>query len=269
MDTHSIHCGRISYINVLPLFYPLEQKIIEHSFHFIYAPPAQLNKQVRSGVLALSPVSSVEYILHASQYYILPDLSISCTNHVMSVMLFSHLPIEELDRKMIATTTESSTSTLLLKLLLHEYYMLTPHYTPLDSTKEQEYTAVLLIGDSALREQTNTTYPYRYDLGRLWYQWTGLPFVFALWVVPHTTKYNAHHLTSPFYSARAWSKENISIIYRSAKESNKLTDKTLEEYYACLYYSFGIKEQESIRHFIELLHKHKYCDTKPELRFYY
>ncbi|MDE7468910.1 MAG: menaquinone biosynthesis protein [Desulfovibrionaceae bacterium] len=266
MNMHSIQCGRISYINVLPLYYPLEQGIVKHSFHFIYAPPAELNKKIHEGGLDLSPVSSVEYIRYSSQYRIIPDLSISCMGSVMSVLLFSHVPIEELDRKKIALTTESDTSILLLQVLLAERYSLTPEYISLTKEMSHDYSAVLLIGDSALREREITTYPYIYDLGEVWYRWTSLPFVFALWVVPHTTQYNKE-IALPFYSARDWSEENRAIIYKNAKESTGLTDKLLKEYYSCLRYSFGEMEQESICYFTELLYKHMYCTTKPTLRF--
>ena len=267
MDTYIIRCGRIPYINVLPLYYPLEHGLIQHPFHFVYAPPAQLNVSIRKGELSISPVSSVEYILHASQYYILPNLSISCTKQVMSVLLFSHVPIYELHNKIIAMTTESNTSILLLKVLLEERFLISPQYVAMDMGMQDKYNALLFIGDTALREQAYARYQYVYDLGELWYEWVGLPFVFALWVVPRTTLYTAQELTVPFYCARSWSEDNMRIIYDNAKEISKLTDKTLKEYYACLQYSFGEIEQESIRYFIDLLYKYKYCHTKPELCF--
>jgi chorismate dehydratase len=40
---------------------------------------------------------------------------------------------------------------------------------------------MLLIGDSALRATLLETDLFVYDLGELWHDWTGLPFVFALW----------------------------------------------------------------------------------------
>jgi chorismate dehydratase len=51
---------------------------------------------------------------------------------------------------------------------------------PLDSAM-QEVPAMLLIGDSALRASFLESDLHVYDLGELWHDWTGLPFVFALW----------------------------------------------------------------------------------------
>ena len=41
---------------------------------------------------------------------------------------------------------------------------------------------MLLIGDAALRSSLDATGLFVYDLGKLWHDWTGLPFVFALWL---------------------------------------------------------------------------------------
>lgn len=263
MKGYPIRCGKISYINVLPLYYPLMSGEITHQFHFTHAPPSQLNIQLRNGMLDISPISSVEYIAYASQYALLPNLSISCSGKVMSVLLFSHLPIEMLDMQTIAMTEESNTSVLLLRVLLAEYYEIRPQYVAISDALS--YTACLRIGDSALREQIKGEYPYVYDLGVLWYQWTGLPFVFAVWAIPHISHYNVDELVTPFYRAREWSEANMDTIYDSAKEISGLTDKHLKEYYTCLQYSLGVREQEAMRYFIELLYKYRYITERPNL----
>lgn len=42
---------------------------------------------------------------------------------------------------------------------------------------------MLFIGDLALKTRPTAEYPYLFDLGEAWHQFTGLPFVFALWQV--------------------------------------------------------------------------------------
>ena len=48
---------------------------------------------------------------------------------------------------------------------------------------EEEADAKLLIGDAALRSAFEDPTPH-YDLGRLWLERTGLPMVFAVWAAP-------------------------------------------------------------------------------------
>ena len=41
--------------------------------------------------------------------------------------------------------------------------------------------AILLIGDRAMHEPEDDFVEVM-DLGQVWYDWTGLPFVFAMWI---------------------------------------------------------------------------------------
>jgi chorismate dehydratase len=140
-----------------------------------------------SGHLDICPSSSIEFAKHPESYLILKDLSISAIGPVKSVYLFSNLPIESLDRQTVGLTGESDTSVNLLKIILRKFYGHRNTYKKLlVSTTDalNDLPAILLIGDSALRAglQKNSSW-YAYDLGELWYNNTGLPFVFALWIV--------------------------------------------------------------------------------------
>ena len=48
-------------------------------------------------------------------------------------------------------------------------------------TTQSDADAILLIGDRAMSDP-NEEFVETWDLGTLWTQWTGLPFVFAMWV---------------------------------------------------------------------------------------
>ena len=69
----------------------------------------------------------------------------------------------------------------LLQVLLRVKYQVQPAAYGLLQTA---HDAFLLIGDQALRQRRGTPgFPYTYDLGAEWQAWTGLPFVFARWMV--------------------------------------------------------------------------------------
>ena len=45
---------------------------------------------------------------------------------------------------------------------------------------------MLLIGDKVVNASPNTAaYPHQLDLGEAWKELTGLPFVFAMWIIRH------------------------------------------------------------------------------------
>ena len=180
-----IRIGEIRYLNCTPIFSVLRENFPEADYQYIEGTPAELNARLRSGEVDLCPSSSIEYARHPEKYFILPDLSISAVGPVKSVLLFSRLPIERLDGASIGLTGESETSVVLLKILLSRRYRFTNSFAVCSGNLQEvlaENEAMLLIGDSALRSAASQNGCYLYDLGELWQEFTGFPFVFALWL---------------------------------------------------------------------------------------
>ena len=185
-----VNIGRIAFANCTPIFSAFEQAHLQVAYHLVPGVPSALNRMLATGVIDLCPSSSVEYVKQSGQYLILPDLSISAIGPVKSVFLFSRLPLEDLDSAPVGLTGESDTSVILLKVLLTRFLGFTNRYErtwqPVDEAF-QRYPALLLIGDTAMKTAATAHVPYVYDLGELWYRFTGLPFVFAFWLVRRET----------------------------------------------------------------------------------
>jgi chorismate dehydratase len=179
-----LRIGRIAYANCSPIFHELQKQASGEDYQFIGGVPSHLNSLLAAGEIDVCPSSSIEYALHPERYLILPQLSISSIGAVASVLLFSRIPIEELDGHTILLTSESATSVNLLRILLKKRFGCSCSFSvseqQLDSAL-QEASAMLLIGDTALRASLLEADLHVYDLGELWHEWTGLPFVFALW----------------------------------------------------------------------------------------
>jgi chorismate dehydratase len=181
-----LRIGEINYLNCTPLFTSLRKNYPESDYKFVTGHPSELNAQLRGGEIDLCPSSSIEYARNPQMYRILPDLSISSKGPVRSVLLFSKLPIESLDGASIGLTSESETSVILLKILLSLKFSFANSYSrveAVDQTLSSEHEALLLIGDRALIGVSKESGGYIYDLGELWYEFTGRPFVFALWLL--------------------------------------------------------------------------------------
>lgn len=179
-----LRIGQIDYANCVPIFSAFRQRH-EAEYAFVKGVPAALNRMLQAGELDLCPSSSIEYARHADEYLLLPGLSISSVGAVRSVMLFSNRPLTELDGAVIGLSGESATSVILLRILLARYYNFTNQFVPVAGqglVTDASIQAVLLIGDAALRAVKGNSSRYVYDLGDLWYEATGLPFVFALWM---------------------------------------------------------------------------------------
>jgi len=256
-----LRLGKIGYLNVLPIYYPLESGIIAHPFEIISGTPAQLNRLMALGDLEVSVVSSIEYARNPGRYFVLPDLSISCQGPVRSVVLFSRVPIDRLDGETVLASTQSHTSVALLQVLFQLHLNIEARVVPGNCTEvlrgESPPTAFLAIGDEALRLQDRGDFPFRLDLGEAWRSWTGLPFVFALWVIQRTAieRWNGVLLDAirVLGAARDWGLRNRGLITSLAAQRGPLTREEAEEYYGGLHFDLDGDEREGLMLFFRLL----------------
>ena len=188
--------GRIPYINCYPVYGAIDRGVVRLDADLVDGVPTDLNRKMATGELDISVVSAVEYARDADRYLLLPDLAISCDGPVRSVMLFSKRPAGELSARNVVVSKSSMTSVALLELLFESVWHARPRFIPgnaevqdvvIDSSTDAE--ARLVIGDAALVLGSNhrERYPHVYDLGQMWKEWTGQPFVFAVWVAQRST----------------------------------------------------------------------------------
>lgn len=179
-----IRIGMVDYINTAPIYEEWKTRNLPPDWQVTEAAPSTLNRLLAEDRLDLGFVSSHEYAVRPDKYRILADLSISATGPVGSVFLFSHLPPEELSGRPILLTGQSQTSVALVKIVLEEFVRVQPRYRVgevfADGCGDQDASAVLAIGDEALRLLAEGCHPYRLDLAEIWHRHTGLPFVFAV-----------------------------------------------------------------------------------------
>ncbi|MBW1835267.1 MAG: menaquinone biosynthesis protein [Deltaproteobacteria bacterium] len=181
-----VNLGRISYINVAPVYYGLDNGLKPDWLNIVSAPPSILNNMMAKNELDISPVSSVAYAKNQDEWLLLPNLSIACFGRVMSVILVSKKPFEKLTDNKVIITDKSAAAAELLKLLfsikkVKPVFETMPIQCPDEIKKSAD--AALIIGDKALKEKWELHFDHVFDLGQMWLELTDLPFVFALWAV--------------------------------------------------------------------------------------
>lgn len=271
-----LRMGRISYLNVLPIYHPLEAGILPHDFELVAGPPALLNDMMARGELHVSSCSCFEYARRPERYYLVRDLSIGSHGPVMSVLLLSRRPVEALGGREILISGESHTSVALLRLLLRQRYgvvatFVTGQVTPaLRSARPPE--AFLAIGDEALRLRDHRDYPFRVDLAEAWRQWTGLPFIFGVWVVSREAAEQRLFHTDPgelLRQGRDWGLAHMDVVLDLTGHGCPLSRAELERYYReGLVYTLGEEELAGLRLFYEKLVTTGQIPRVPPLRFY-
>jgi chorismate dehydratase len=268
--------GKIGFVNVLPIYYPLEAGIVPHPFSIISGTPAQLNELAAAGGLDVSAVSSVEYARHPDRYVLVPNLSISSRGPVGSVLLLSRVPIEELSGRPLLTSAKSHSSALLLRILFTLRLGITPDFRTghpaEDLARGDAPLAMLLIGDEALRFHNHPDYPHRWDLGEVWHAWMGLPFVFGVWVIQRAALELPDEILQPavasLLEAKAWGCAHPEEICLQAMPHELLDYDGLRSYYQGLRFDLGEVEEAGLRSFFRCLVEIGEIREVPPVEFY-
>lgn len=222
--------GVLSYINSMPLTYGLESKAVPFEGEVVRAEPAALNTLADSGLLDVTPVSSVQFLRCHRDYQLVPGVCLAAVGEVQSVRLFSQIPIEQLAGRPVAITSASATSRVLLQILV-------PGVIPVELRGEPALTcelpATLLIGDRALWPVEQAEHVL--DLGEAWSRRTGLPMVFAVWLAARRTLCGE----SPaeiLERSRAWGETHRELILEEAARRTGHSRARLERYFGALTY---------------------------------
>ena len=175
-----IRIGAVNYLNSKPLIYELSG--LPSEVELVLDVPSHLADRLSEGDLDVALIPVIEYFRH-DNYRVVPDIAIASNGPVLSVTLFSRVPWAEIRR--VALDEGSRTSAALTQILLRGRYGVCQEVVPwpLDRDAEDaDADAVLLIGDRAMRACL-PGFAHAYDLGQEWFDWTGLPFVYAVWAV--------------------------------------------------------------------------------------
>ncbi len=265
--------GHIVYSNCFPPHAAIITGQVPFPFKLVEGIPTELNRLLYEGKVDVSPSSSIEYAMDPGRYLLFPTLSITSKQKVMSILLESKVPIDELNNKVVAMTTASATSVVLLRILLEIRYNVNPGYTQYeqgvdDPSKQSD--AMLTIGDLALTKPPNPEFPHRYDLGELWYEFTGLPFVFALWHVNY--KKNIERDLDILYDiliiSKAYGTSHLMHLARSEANRFNVSEDLLFSYWSSFSYGLGRDEQKGLHAFYGYAAELGVIKTIPELRFW-
>jgi chorismate dehydratase len=245
-----IRLGRISYVNMAPVFYGLEAEVEE-----VPGVPTELNRMLLDDELDIAPIPSIEYARNADRLRILPRLCVSSEGAVDSIQLVTRISFGQI--RSVAVTPESATSVVLVRILLPK-----AEIVPLGI----EADATLLIGDAALRSAFEDPTPH-FDLGRLWLDRTGLPMVFAVWAAPEPVAEGLVDLEHALVASVRLARAEPERLARQASETYGYPAGFLARYFEKLRYSFGPRERAGLYAFLEMARDVGELPHVPELRF--
>ena len=241
-----IRVGAVSYLNTKPLVYGMEEHVDEVDLCFDL--PSRLADRLNSGDLDVALIPSIEAVAN-SNYTILSDACIGCRGPVWSVKLLSRVPASEI--KTLSLDEGSRTSRILGRIILSEQFGVRPELTQLkmsDSWQDVSTDAVMIIGDRAMTIDP-PEFPFVWDLGEVWNNWTGLPFVFAVWAARTDNHLQPHfdRLGAILSQARDRGIENIDEIAQASATQYGLAESVCRNYLSVnLNFQLGDAEKQGL-----------------------
>ena len=250
--------GHIQFLNCLPIYWGLVRSEALLDVELVKDDPDRLNDALVAGELDISAISLVEYLRHADELLVLPDLAVGSDGQVLSVNLVSQVPLGALRDGTVALGSTSRTSVLLAQMWLDEVHGVRPAYLTCPPDLPQmmrEAQAAVLIGDPALRARYEA--PRHgldvYDLGQVWREWSGLPMVFAVWAVrrdfaaayPGLVK-DVHEA---FLASRDQALAEIDTVAARAARWEAFDQATLAGYFRALDFRLGERQLAGLREF--------------------
>ena len=256
ISTNGVRIGCVRYLNSKPLIHG-------HGGEVSFEVPASLADGLHSGRLdvALSPI--FELMAHPG-YLVVDDVAISCRGAVYSVFVASAGELREM--RTLYLDTDSRTSFNLQRVLLAEFHGLTPRLVPLPGGKPpdrlREGEGALVIGDPAIEFRLRHGERYRYfDLGEEWGKATGLPFVFAAWLV-------RADLPEPERLGdvlRAWRRAGQARVEEIVAQEKRYPAEVSRPYLTeFIRFGLGEEEKQAVRLFAKLLRKHGVVENVGE-----
>jgi len=174
-----VRIGAVTYLNTRPLTFALPR--LAPQAEIVFDLPSRLADQLAAGQLDVATVPSIEYLRHPL-CTIVSDACVACAGPVRSVKLYSRVPVGQI--RTLALDEGSRTSAALAQILLKERFAVEPQVQsfPIGASPEDFTTdAAMLIGDRGMLP-ARSDYAFTWDMGEEWVRWTGLPFVFSMWI---------------------------------------------------------------------------------------
>ncbi len=242
----ALRVGCLPYLNAKPLIHDFAALWPEASLQF--AVPSRLGHMLDEEQVDIALLSTIHQLRHG--YRSVQHVGIVSDGPVRSVLLHSRVPLEDLEK--VALLEDSLTSSALTKVILEEFYGRRPRYRAYHLPVEQG----LFLGEAALTIGEPGYYfkhPARYvfDLGEEWRKATGLPFVYARWLVADHVDLDV--VTPLFVEMKRRGVEQIEQIVQAAPQTTDFGAEFVREYLSrCILYDVGPRELEGLETFFNL-----------------
>ncbi|HSH19547.1 MAG TPA: menaquinone biosynthesis protein [Draconibacterium sp.] len=240
----------VSYLNSKPFLYGLNNSVVSKEIDLSLDIPSKVAAKLAFNQVdvGLIPVAGLEDL---DNYRIISDYCIGSVGKVKTVVLVSEVPIDQIDT--VLMDYQSRSSVLLAKVLAKFYWKKSFQWentcNNFQNVSIKGNTAGVIIGDRVFDIEDKFTYIY--DLSEEWYNFTRLPFIFAVWAAKENI---SKSFEKKFNNALAFGIENLNEIVQI--EQSYYPNVNIADYFA-LNISFDLNDEkrEGMKKFLELARK--------------
>jgi chorismate dehydratase len=276
--------GVVPYLNADPLAAALREpdarNLLGDAVSTSALVPSQLLQTLLRGELDAALVS-VGGVMPEPGLRLMPDMCIASRGPVQSIQLYHRVPLEAV--RTVALDASSRSAVALTRVLFAEKWRVQPEFVtmPPDLPRMLSHAdAALLIGNPALLTNEALDHgrwdgpvPSRNDLGAVWQELTGLPFVYAVWAVPDAPRPDGSvrdldQLYRVLQRAREWGMSRIPELAARGAAQLDLPPALAYEYLThSIHYYLGAEERAGMQRFCQLAVQHGVLPESAALRW--
>lgn len=239
----------VSYLNTLPFLYGIQHApYLAGQIDLQQDIPSVCAQKLLDGTVdaGLVPVALLPKL---KEYHIISDYCIGAVGAVKSVLLLSQVPLANIEKVLL--DYQSRTSVTLVQVLAREYWKIAPEFVNAQAGYEEHIegtTAAVIIGDRTFG--LHDKYPYIYDLAYEWQQFTGLPFVFAVWA---SNKPLDHQFLTDFNHALHFGMQHKAEAAKQNTLPNVSEAEALEYFEKYISYELDNPKRQALQRFLGYL----------------
>jgi chorismate dehydratase len=255
-----------SYLNTAPLIWSFlsgsKQNTVEL---FTHKAPSRCAEMLANSEVDTALVPVIEY-QRIPGVVIVPDVCVGSRAAVRSVVIASKQNnLKKIKR--VALDNSSRTSVALVKIIFREFLGFEPEWqtSPPDLRSMLEHNdAALIIGDPAMKIPRDK---FRvFDLATLWHDFTGLGFVFAMWMAGRNSAEQVRAID--FKAARDEGLAHLDEIAASYGDQSTLSPVEIKDYLTGnIAFQLDERMTKGLELYFELAQKHELTKRHKPLEF--
>ncbi len=240
-----IRISGVQYLNTAPLVWGFTHGPLAGKYDLTFTLPSQCAEQLARGEADVAIIPAIE-CQRIPSLVVLPGMAIASKHAVRSLLVVSRVPIEEVQR--LALDTSSRATAAMVRLLAAGWWARRgarinfSGAAPDLEAMLSECDAALIIGDPALRlaerhDAGETLWSRKsrlfvYDVISEWRAWTERPGVLALWAAHREifSRADASEVVADFEASKQYGLEHIPEIAANAAATLGLPQTHLESY---------------------------------------